>query len=101
MDVKSFTTSGPGSLSRLRLKRRNFFKPVFRVDFQMRACSGGHADVAGILFKQNPASIKIRNFYGETCLDLAARSANPKLAETLEQVSTLSAFLCVTDDPDE
>ena len=37
-----------------------------------------------LLCKQNPQALRIKNFYGETCRDLAGRSPNPKLAETLE-----------------
>ncbi len=39
-----------------------------------------------LLYKHNPRALRIRNFYGETCLDLAGRSSNPKLAETLENL---------------
>ena len=58
----------------------------------MRACSGGHIDAAVIMFKQNPSAIRIRNFYGETCLDLAARSSNPRLVETLEMLERENDF---------
>ena len=61
-------------------------KTISSVSVQMRACSGGHAEVAGILYKPNPAAIRVRNFYGETCFDLAARSSNPRLVETLEML---------------
>ena len=50
----------------------------------MRACAGGHTELSQLLFKQNPKALKMRNFYGETCLDLAGRSQNPQLVETLE-----------------
>jgi ankyrin repeat protein len=52
----------------------------------MRACSGGHTDLSVLLYKHNPRALRIRNFYGETCLDLAGRSSNPKLADTLENL---------------
>ena len=50
----------------------------------MRACAGGHTELSQLLFKQNPKGLRMINFYGETCLDLAGRSPNPQLVETLE-----------------
>ena len=50
----------------------------------MRACAGGHTELSQLLFKQNPKALRMINFYGETCLDLAGRSSNPQLVEKLE-----------------
>ena len=50
----------------------------------MRACAGGHTELSELLLKQNPKALRMINFYGETCLDLAGRSPNPQLVETLE-----------------
>jgi hypothetical protein len=52
----------------------------------MRACSGGHIELSILLYKHNPNAIRIRNFFGETCLDLAGRSCNAQLVETLESM---------------
>lgn len=38
----------------------------------MRACFYGKTDTATFLYRWNPSVIKIRNYDGETCLDLAA-----------------------------
>jgi hypothetical protein len=52
----------------------------------MRACAGGHVDLALLLYKQNPRALRIQNFYGETCLDLAGKSTGRQLVEALESM---------------
>ena len=53
----------------MRSPRRFFEATSFP---QMRACLNGREETALFLYRWNSATLKIRNYDGETCLDLAA-----------------------------
>ena len=53
----------------------------------MRACLQGHEETALFLYRWNAAALKVRNYDGETCLDLAAK--HEKLAAELERLEKI------------
>lgn len=51
----------------------------------MRACANGHSDLAVLLYQWNSAAFRIRNFFGDSCLEIAGGTLRREL-EHLERV---------------
>ena len=51
----------------------------------MRACYLEHADTARFLCERDPTALRIKNFTGQTCMDLTSQSLNPLIANLLEK----------------
>ena len=51
----------------------------------MRACYLEHAETARFLCERDPTALRIKNFTGQTCMDLTSQSLNPLIANLLEK----------------